>query len=181
MKKILFVLTLLSSLFSNAQNYVTDKTYPDTLIIIRDVDDMTDKEYYYPSMELIVSNTEATIGMKMDALIRKKDNKLNATVLKIKMVNIGACNENNELILLFEDGTKIILNSFNSYNCEGNTWFNVTSEHINTLSSKKLSKVRITNGRTNDVFTGIVLDKLQDYYIRLYKDVKENKYFTYKE
>jgi len=89
------------------------------------------------------------------------------------MVNIGSnCVENNELVILFDDDTKITLTSWNKFNCDGNAWFNLEPNEIETLSKLKIKKIKITNGSTFDSFTSAPKEKDKSYFIELMQAAK---------
>jgi hypothetical protein len=83
------------------------------------------------------------------------------------MVGIGGCNENDEIIILFENGEKIIKTSWKEFNCDGETYFNMDEEDIELLRTQPLSKIRMTNGRTYDSYTGDVKQKDKRYFIQV--------------
>lgn len=157
MKKIVLLVSLISiSLSSFSQ-----------LTIIEDKDEMTDKSFYQASERFIAANSEKNKGCAIDMLIEDKNGVVIANNMIVKMVGLESCNENNNLIFLFEDGSKLNLNSWNKFNCKATAYFSLTKEHIELLSEKPISKVRITNGRSFKNYTSEI--EYKNYFIDLYK------------
>lgn len=68
----------------------------------------------------------------------------------------GNCiDENNRIIFIFTDKTKIDSEGSSKFNCNNNCWFNVDSEYIESFSNKNLEKVRVytMNGSVEETFT----------------------------
>lgn len=151
----------------------------DSIFVGKSVDDMEDKSYYYPSSDLVISNEGKTKGIRLSAFIDEKDGEIWIGDLSVKMVNIGSCVEKNELIIMFEDSSKISLTSWNKFNCKGDAWFNISSDDIEKLSTLKMKKIKITNGYTFDSFTKAVPNP--DYYRQLFYAVKTKKIKKIKE
>lgn len=142
------------------------KGQKDSLFIVREKDDMTDKVYYFPSKKMILFNKETKTGIALTPFIEKdftfKD-------LNCKIVNVGNCNEKDELILMFQDSSKIKLTSFADFNCKGSAFFNLKKVEIEKLRTLKIIKAKITNGRTYESYTSNVDEKDQSYFIDLAK------------
>lgn len=74
--------------------------------------------------------------------------------------------ENDEIIILFESGEKITKTSWNR--CYGEAYFNMNEKEIQLLRTQPISKIRMTNGRTYDSYTGDVQEKDKRYFIQLF-------------
>lgn len=164
MKKIFISLLMALPLFSAAQQ-----------CIVKDCDDMTDKCTYYPRHNMIVTNETKTIGFTMDARIVEKNGQLSVADIMVLSVNIGNCNENDKLILMFEDSTKLSLTSWNKFNCEGNAWFTLKESDVNRLASNKIIKAYFQNGRSYDSYSSTIGPEDQDYFVKIIADCKSNK------
>lgn len=178
MKKLFSIIALsLVFNFCYSQTDTTNIAKTDTSYhIIKMVDDMTDKVYYMSNYRLVLANEQKTQGFTIELnLDGKSDDRVSASGFSVKMVDIGSCCENNELILLFEDGTKLSFKSWNKFNCEGNAWFFISKKDIEILSSKKVTKARIENGRTHDSFTKEVPEEKQDYFIQVMRAISEKR------
>ncbi len=125
----------------------------DSVYVAKLVDDMEDKEYYFPSRKIICASPDKKTGFALSAFLSYKGDEINVTELKIKAVNIGSCNEKDELIILFEDDTKMKLISFSEFNCKGDDWFILSKSDKEKLSTTKIKKIKVQNGRTFESYT----------------------------
>jgi len=144
--------------------------------VVKDCDDMTDKCTYYPRHNMILANDEKTKGFTLDARIVEKAGQLSVADIMVLSVNIGSCNENDKLILMLSDSTKLSLTSWNKFNCEGNAWFSLRESDINRLGSNKIIKAYFQNGRSYDSFTKEITGEDQNYFVKLIADCRENKF-----
>ena len=128
-------------------------------------DDMTDKVSYSISEGLVCANIEKTLGFRIDPNITIKKDKKVVENLIITMVGLESCNENNTLIILFENGDKITLTSWNKFNCKGTSYFSLTPSTIEKLKDNEISKIRLTNGKSYKSFTSELTYK--NYFIEL--------------
>jgi hypothetical protein len=92
----------------------------------------------------------------------------------VTMVGIGTCNENDEIIILFENGEKITKKSWKKFNCNGEAYFNLTDKEIDLLKKIPMSKIRMSNGRSYDSYTGDVKTKDKRYFIQLFYALDNN-------
>ena len=157
---------LLCSAISIAQN---DSVY---IAVIKD--EMEDKTYYMPSMKMVFINEKLGKGFNLKGDIDNKNGELQLTGLTASVVNIGRCFENSELIILLEDSSKLKFKSWNSFNCEGKCWFDITKDDIIKLSKYKVLKVKFVNGVSFDSYVHEVKED-NDYFIQLFYAVKNNK------
>lgn len=175
MKKLkLMMMTLMMcfmSLTSFAQTANADSVY-----VIKESDAMSGETYVYGNRSFIVANDESTKGFKVDTYIKSD---LSFGMITVKMVNIGNCNENDEIIILFENGEKITKKSWKKFNCDGEAYFNLSESDIQVLRTQPISKIRMTNGRTYDSYTGDVKSKDKRYFIQLFYAL-DNKLFVQK-
>lgn len=161
MKKLkLVVLGLVTSLTSFGQVVTTDSVY-----VMKETDSMSDKTYYSPNRCFIVKNETGKIGFKVSLYINKD---MEPSMITATMVGIGSCNENDEIIILLENGSKITKKSWKKFNCEGETYFDLDRNDIESLKSSPISKIRMTNGRSYDSYTGDVKLKDKRYFIQLF-------------
>jgi hypothetical protein len=80
----------------------------DSVYIISNTDEMSGKTYIFANKGVLVTNDTKTIGFKLSPHI--SDN-LTLGMITAKIVGLGSCHEADEIILLFEDGQKIITKS----------------------------------------------------------------------
>ena len=165
MKKLLLNLVLLVSLSAFSQT-------PTAFVIEHCKDKMTDKEYYFAQRKLICANPEKTKGFTVIPNFKADNGQMVNNGFMCKNVNIGSCDENDTLIILFEDETKITLTSWNKFNCEGNAYFDITDSQLKDLSTKKVSTIRFSNGRSYESLTVVLKEDQKDYFIRAYTNNK---------
>lgn len=135
-------------------------------------DKMTEKEYYFAEKKFIGANPEKTKGFTITPSFKAKDGAMVNNGFICKNVNIGSCDENDTLIFLFEDDSKITLTAWNKFNCEGNAYFDFTADQLALLSTKKTTTIRFTNGRTYESLTYNLKDAEKDYFVRVYSNFK---------
>ncbi len=136
---------------------------PDSIIYEKDI--MTDKEYVYFSEGLICSE-DGKIGFVLDVSLKIEKGSVRYRGLRVKSVGIGSCNENDQLILLFDDDTKVALTSWNDFNCDGNSYFDLYSKEFDSINTKKIKAIRFVNGRSYDSYTYQLKTNEQEYFIR---------------
>lgn len=171
----LLTILILSCNALQGQTY-TSSTLPDSLIVVSISDEMTDKTSYRPSKKIICTNNDESKGFSLTGLI---DDNLSIRTLMVQMVGIGGCTEKTEMIILFEDDSKLRLVAWNDFNCKGDAWYNIKGSDIEALSTKPIKKIRVTNGKTYDSFTG-GLEKDNAYFIKLFQILASKKTYPYK-
>lgn len=165
MKKLLLNLVLLVSLSAFSQTSTP-------FVIEHCIDKMTDKEYYFVQKKLICANPEKSKGFAITPNFKAENGSMVNNGIICKNVNIGSCDENDSLIILFEDDTKITLTAWNKFNCEGNAYFNFSESELTELSTKKVNTIRFINGRSYESLTILLKKDEKDYFIRTYTNSK---------
>ena len=168
MKKLkLFIIVFLSitSLPSFSQN-----TYPVTLKELKD--DMTGTTLYSPSKGLTMSRKSPEQGYTITPNI-EADFSYNS--MMCEMWGLGKCSRSNSLIIMFADSSKIISYSGGKLNCKGFSFFVFEDEEIKQLSTKKLLKIRLTNGESSQMMTAHVWGVDQSYFIDFYKSYSKKR------
>jgi hypothetical protein len=163
MKNVFFIVALLFATQIKSQ-----------LVIIRHQEEMTDKVYFFASEGMVIKSEDGESGFRISLGIKEKNSQLKDNGINIKAVNIGSCYENNKLIILFENGEKINLVSWNKFNCEGNAYFEITDPQKELLISQKVKKIRFENGRSFENLTGEATNP--EYFITLFNLMSQNKY-----
>jgi hypothetical protein len=161
MKKTILSIVMLTTFSAFSQTSVAFK-------IEHCKDNMTDKEYYFAEKKLICANDAKTKGFTITPNFKAKDGGFDNNGFLCKNVNIGTCDENDSLIFLFEDSSKITLSMWNKFNCEGNVYVDFSSEELELLKTKKVTAIRFSNGRSYDTLTYNLKPSEQDYFIRAY-------------
>ena len=166
MKKVLLLLLIMTCTMN-----ITAQVNP--IQITKTVDKMTDKVYYSSSETLLVANEEKSKGFRVDFSIREKNNgDISLSNLIVTLAGLGSCNEDNTMIILFENDTKVKLTSWNKFNCKGTSYFSLSRIDKLALSTTPISKIRLTNGRGYKSYTGDLKDK--NFFINLFLAI-ENK------
>jgi hypothetical protein len=136
------------------------------LTITETKDDMTDKVSYTPSEGLICATEDMRLGFRIDPNITVKKDKKVIENLIITMVGLESCNENNKMIILFENGEKLNLVSWNKFNCKGTAYFSLTTATINKLKENEIAKIRLSNGKSYKSYTSEL--EYKRYFIELF-------------
>lgn len=163
MKKTMFIVAMLFATQIQAQ-----------LRIIRHQDEMTDDVFYYSSEGVVIKSEDGASGFRVSLGVKEKSGNLQEDGLNVKVVGVGSCFENNKLILLFENGEKSTMLSWNKFNCEGNAYFHIHAKDLDLLKTQKIKKIRFENGRSYESLTGEVENA--EYFMTLFKLISENKF-----
>lgn len=143
----------------------------DSVYIVKQKDDMKGITYYTPNRAMGVINIETKQSIKIQPYL---NNDGSIKTLYVKTKYIGTCNENDELILLLENEYRVISKSWKSFNCEGESYFNITEKDMQMLKEYPVNKIRFTNGRSNESYTDIMPDKNKRYFIQLLKSIESH-------
>ena len=140
---------------------------------------MTDKEYFFIKKNLLCSKDSKigfTISVNLKGVLNEnKEKQIVYTGLSVRSAGIGSCVENNSLIFLFEDSTKVTLTSWNDFNCKGNSYFDLRGKEFEKFSTKKIKAIRFQNGRTYETYTYVLMPEQKDYFITIAELIKLNK------
>jgi hypothetical protein len=130
---------------------------------------MTDKEYFLCLEKLVCANKEKTKGFLMTPMFKSG---ITPDGIRIKSVGLGSCNEDDELIILFDDNTKVVAKSFYGFNCDGNSAFDFTEEDYKMMSTKNINSIRLTNKRSHMYLTYTLRPTEINFLIRVYSHNK---------
>jgi len=165
MKKVILILAIaLGAINLHAQ---------DSTFIYYFVDELEDKTYHMPSSDLIVANSEKTEGAKISFHLTDEGE---FSFLTANIVGLGNCYEKNKMIVLFKDGSKINLVSWNDFNCDGKAYFNLNAAQKQKLSTLPIKTIRVTNGYTYESIT-VSEGYNKRYFIQAFHCI-DNKLFT---
>lgn len=162
MKKLLVITVLLQGLFSNAQQYVVEHS----------IDEMTKNEYYIPTEKMIIANKEKTKGFVVTPNFKFEQGKLILQSLIVKSFVGSSCVEKSTLYFLLENGKVITLNSWNKFNCDGTSYFDLTEEDLKNLSESKVKLVRFVNGYEYEEFQNNPSAEKTNLFIRVITNSK---------
>lgn len=135
------------------------------------VDEMSDKVYWSDDGQVFIENNA---GFRIESAWKYNSSDPVFDGIMAKIVGLGSCVENVEMIVLFENGEKITKTSWNKFNCEGNAWYNLRESEVNLFKTVPISKIRFTNGRTYESITGVL--ELSDYFITINRRADNNQF-----
>jgi len=135
------------------------------------VDEMSDKIYWSDDGQVFIENDA---GFRIECAWKYNSPDPVFDGLMAKVVGLGSCVENVEMIVLFENGEKITKTSWNKFNCEGNAWYNLKETEINLFKTTSISKIRFTNGRTYDSITGTL--EVPEYFITINRRAENSQF-----
>lgn len=173
MKQILVVaIALIASLNSFSQAKTTNPQ-PKVFKLLYEKDKMTDEEYLSVNWNLIAAKTQKT-GFLVKPTFSKTDSIWKYDGLTVLAAGIGGCHEDDYLIIMFEDGSKVRTNMWNKFNCSGDVYMDWDKEIENDLRTKPIKIVRLTNGRSFD-YHEVTYTKSEDknYFITYFKKLDE--------
>jgi hypothetical protein len=138
-------------------------------------DKMTDKKYAFGSKNLLCTENGKK-GFRISITWNNKEGEITYNGFTVNSAGIGSCNENDEIIFLYIDDSKSKLTSWNKFNCEGKSYFDLYGKSLDEISSKKVKAIRFMNGRSYESYTHNLTEKDQSYFINA-RIALENKFF----
>ena len=144
------------------------------ITIEKHVDDMTDEVSYEASERFYVADNERTSGFAIDVVIDIENEKLYSKGWIVTTADLGGCNEDNDLIILFTDGSRMNLKSFSKFNCDEVAFFYLDLQQEAYIATKRIKKMRFRNGYSYETYTAEV--EVQDYFIQLYDAIENENY-----
>lgn len=167
MKKITAVFSLLVAVLTVniSQAQVIDIPEDSVVYIAKLVDEMSDRVYYSPSKAIVLRNEKQGFRVEL-TLTGKSERELKVSGIDFKSVGVGNCMENDTFIILFENGEKISRKSWQKFNCEGRSYFDLTDEDIEKLATLPVAKIRLENGRDYKSMTGEVPKSDRNYFVQ---------------
>jgi hypothetical protein len=170
MKKLFFTLLILISFNTFSQTTI------DSAFVYYWQDELEGDKYFSPNYDMIVANKEKTKGAKISAHINQKGQ---LSFITAKLIGLGNCVENNEMIILFENEEKISLKSWNDFNCKGNAYFYVTKTQLELLRNQPMKTIRVRNGSNYESVTSSEFGN-PSYYMDIIHCI-DNQSFKYLE
>ena len=154
------------ALFTISAYSQTEKQF----VIEHCIDKMTDREYFLSTKNFVGANSQKTQGFVITNSFKGVDGKLEQNGIILKNIGIGNCDENDELIFLFDDESKITITSWNKFNCEGKVYFNLKDSEYDLLKSKKVTAIRFKNGYSYESLTYTLKKEEQVFFINVYSN-----------
>ena len=157
--QISFLFLFTSSLFSQK----------DSVYIVKLYDKMTKETFFQPKRSLALSNKTKDKGFIITPSIRSQDTLMG--LILVEMVGLGNCNEDNKVIILFENDETITKSSIGSFNCKGYFGIGYNDKDEKLYRETPIKSIRVTNGHTGDFITLDVAKKDKRYFIQLFKSI----------
>ena len=154
------------ALFTISAYSQTEKQF----VIEHCIDKMTDREYFLSTKNFVGANSQKKQGFVITNSFKGVDGKLEQNGIILKNIGIGNCDENDELIFLFDDESKITITSWNKFNCEGKVYFNLKDSEYDLLKSKKVTAIRFKNGYSYESLTYTLKKEEQGFFINVYSN-----------
>ena len=150
---------------------VVNKTTPSTnpVELTYFVDEFTGKEYLATrgGTDLLVSD-DGKRGFLLYTDFRKENGKWVYNGLSVKST-VGSCFENDEVYIIFEDGSKFDMTSWGDFKCEGMLYFDLNGKFRDKLS-KPMKGIKFVNGRDFSSFEKMFTDiNDKNYFINAFK------------
>lgn len=174
MKKIHTLIVAFMGIFPLSAS-AQDHTPADSVKVIRTVDEMDNRVQYMPNLRLVCidsTNLERAFGIQATMTENRIDG------FAVISYGFSDCNENDEVIFLFENGTKFTQISWNKFNCENNSFFDVTNLQSDALANYPLKKIRFKNGRSFETVTAPIAEGDKYYFVNLYKQLASKQYIN---
>lgn len=136
MKKILVIMVYFTTFFVNAQS--------DVFIVNHIVDKLTKEESFFPEKKLVIQDKYK--GLYIIPSLNYTGKEL---ILESLLVgsNVGSmCVEKSTLYILLDNDRVIKLSSWNKFNCDGISYFDVPKDESKYLSESNIKLVRFVNG-----------------------------------
>ena len=169
MKTKLFLIAILinCSIFTFAQ--ANKKTTSSNKFIVEHcIDEITSTEYYFAKNSLILIDSNNKQGFRITLNIKKINDSLQIKSFIIKQANIGSCQEKDKLYIQFVDKEVITLDSWNKFNCEGLSYFEIDDSLQEKLKTTKIASIRFKNGYTSDQYTHTLTATDSSYFTKFY-------------
>ena len=160
--------TIISALVLFTFNAYSQTEKP--FVIEHCIDKMTDKEYFLSTKNFVCANTQKTQGFVITNSFKGVDGKLQQNGIILKNIGVGSCDENDELIFLFEDDSKITITSWNKFNCDGKAYFSFSDSNYDLLKSKKVKAIRFKNGYSYESLTYSLTKEEQSFFVNVYSN-----------
>jgi len=167
MKKILLLTLILTPFLYFSQANL------DSAFVYYWEDELEGDVYYSTNYDMVIANSEKTKGAKISVHVNR-DGEL--AFLTAKLIGLGNCVKDNEMIILFENEEKIFLKSWNDFNCKGNAYFSLSKPQLSLLRNNPMKTVRIRNGENYKSVTSSDFSN-PNYYMEIISCI-DRKVFT---
>jgi hypothetical protein len=184
MKKIFLVILSLFSFSISSQNNESE-------IICFSIDEFNDKKNVYASgfIAYMDGGDLKSQGLLFSSSVKEKRDKINKYYsISVRPYGINKCVEKgSKLNIIFENGEKTVLTSWNDFNCQGMSLFNISVKQYKLLKKSKIKALKYTNVNLRSYQSIIVKENISDeissYFLNLTTEIDKinNKELTIKE
>lgn len=162
MKKILVIMVCFTTFFVNAQS--------DVFIVNHIVDKLTKEESYFPDKKLVIKNQHEGFYIIPSLNYIHKDLILES-LLVVSSVG-SSCVEKSLLYILLCNDVLIKLDSWNDFNCEGISYFDVSKDDAKNLSESNIKLVRFVNGSDLSKFEDTPDKDQLNFFVNMFNNYK---------
>lgn len=184
MKKILLVIVTLFSFSISSQSKESE-------IICFSVDEFNDQKNVYASgfIAYMDGGDLKSQGLLFNSNVKEKRGKMNKYYsISVTPYGIDKCVEKGSTLnIIFENGEKTVLRSWNDFNCQGRNYFNVSIKQYKLLKKSKIKALKYTNVNLKSYQSIIVKENINNeissYFLNLTTEIDKinNKELTIKE
>lgn len=136
-----------------------------------DVDEFTGKETLYMEKDLTITN-DGKKGFRIYPLLRKENGVWIYGTIAGKAAGVGSCYENEKLYFIFDDGSKLELESWRDFNCVGEIGFDLQGHYKDELN-KSIKAIKLVNGRSYDSFEKVLTKpEEKNYFVNFFKQLE---------
>lgn len=168
MRQIIIFLLIISTVFAQENT---------TSIMCESIDEFDDTRTIVSGREILFKDGGdlKTQGLVLMGATQKDKNKYYLGSLIIYAVGLeSACvDEGSTLDIIFENGEKIKLSSWNKFNCKSVSYFTLSDNHRKIFSQSKIKAVRYTEKRSRENMTSKdeITEKNANYLFDLIKEI----------
>jgi hypothetical protein len=172
MKKILFVIVILFSISIFSQNKESE-------IICFSIDEFNDEKNVYASgfIAYMDGGDLKSQGLLFNSNVKEKRDKMNKYYsISVIPYGIDKCVEKGSTLnIIFENGEKTVLRSWNDFNCQGRNYFNISIKQYKLLEKSKIKAIKYTNVNLKSYQSITVKENISDeissYFLNLTTEI----------
>lgn len=128
---------------------------------------------YAYSRKLTVISKDEQMCASFYLDIREKYNYIEAKGIHVSLFNFGDESEDNELIIIFDDNTRIAKISDQGYQLGNRDWFYLSENEIVKLATTEIERIWFMNGMYYDIVDAKLNGMDRSYFIRVLDMIKK--------
>jgi hypothetical protein len=172
MKKILVVIVTLFSFSIFSQNKESE-------IICFSIDEFNDVKNVYASgfIAYMDGGDLNSQGLKFNSTVKEKKGKIKKYYsISVRAYGIDKCVEKgSKLNVIFENGEKTVLRSWNDFNCQNRNYFNISIKQYKLFKKSKIKALKYTNVNLKSYQSITVKENISDeissYFLNLTTEI----------